>query len=262
MSQTFIQHPETIRFGSALLEIGDSLDSLVNVGACNGVKFTHELGDKVTIKSDNAGVVMERTGSQAAVVEADLLEINLDVLAEYLGGISKLSSSGDAQSYQNEVHTLVGTQFVRLHHRNSDGSEVSSIVVKKGGTSTTRGTDYVIAQDSQGYTCIARIAGSSVITDGSEITVSYTAMEGASKKLTLGGLRTLEAKMARLTNYDSQGRPFSITVYKATADSGIAIEFKADDADETDVVPIKLRGTEDVSRAAGDQLFVIEDFQL
>ena len=38
--------------------------------------------------------------------------------------------------------------------------------------------------------------------------------------------------------------------------------FQADDADETDVVPITLVGTEDTSRAVGDQLFVIEDHQM
>ena len=81
MAQTTVQHPETIRFGSGRLEIGKSLDSLVDVGALTGVHFTHDLGDKVTITSDNAGVVLERAGTQTAQVEANLMEINLDTLA-------------------------------------------------------------------------------------------------------------------------------------------------------------------------------------
>lgn len=264
MAQTTVQHPETIRFGSGRLEIGKSLDSLVDVGALTGVHFTHELGDKVTITSDNAGVILERAGTQTAKVEANLMEINLDTLAVYMGGVSKLETvAGSQQTVTNEEHTLKGTTFIRLDHRMSDGNAVTiDSVKKKGGSAAVEGTDYVVAIDSDGYTCIARKSGSSVIADGSVVQVSYKYTPAAYKRLSFGGLQQLDATVARITNYDSLGREFSITVYKATADSGIEIEFKADDADETDVVPITLVGTEDTSRAVGDQLFVIEDHQM
>lgn len=264
MAQTTVQHPETIRFGSGRLEIGKSLDSLVDVGALTGVHFTHELGDKVTITSDNAGVILERAGTQTAKVEANLMEINLDTLAVYMGGVSKLETVADSQqTVTNEEHTLKGTSFIRLDHRMSDGNAVTiNSVKKKGGSAAVEDTDYVVAIDSDGYTCIARKSGSSVITDGSVVQVSYKYTPAAYKRLSFGGLQQLDAAVARITNYDSLDREFSITVYKATADSGIEIEFQADDADETDVVPITLVGTEDTSRAVGDQLFVIEDHQM
>lgn len=264
MAQTTVQHPETIRFGSGRLEIGKSLDSLVDVGALTGVHFTHDLGDKVTITSDNAGVVLERAGTQTAKVEANLMEINLDTLAVYMGGVSKLETvAGSQKTVTNEEHTLKGTTFIRLDHRTGDGDAVAiDSVKKKGGSAAVKDTDYVVALDSDGYTCIARKSGSSVITDGSVVQVSYKYTPAAYKRLSFGGLQQLDATVARITNYDSLGREFSITVYKATADSGIEIEFQADDADETDVVPITLVGTEDTSRAVGDQLFVIEDHQM
>lgn len=264
MAQTTVKHPETIRFGSGRLEIGKSLDRLVDVGALTGVHFTHELGDKVTITSDNAGVILERTGTQTAKVEANLMEINLDTLAVYMGGVSKLETvAGSQQTVTNEGHTLKGTSFIRLDHRMSNGNAVTiDSVEKKDGSAAVEGKDYVVAIDSDGYTCIARKSGSSVITDGSVVQVSYKYTPAAYKRLSFGGLQQLDAAVARITNYDSLGRVFSITVYKATADSGIEIEFKADDADETDVVPITLVGTEDTSRAVGDQLFVIEDHQM
>lgn len=264
MAQTTVQHPETIRFGSGRLEIGKSLDSLVDVGALTGVHFTHELGDKVTIASDNAGVILERAGTQTAKVEANLMEINLDTLAVYMGGVSKLETvAGSQQTVTNEEHTLKGTTFIRLDHRMGDGNAVTiDSVKKKDGSAAAEDTDYVVAIDSDGYTCIARKSGSSVITDGSVVQVSYEYTPAAYKRLSFGGLQQLDAAVARITNYDSLGREFSITVYKATADSGIEIEFQADDADETDVVPITLVGTEDTSRAVGDQLFVIEDHQM
>lgn len=264
MAQTTVQHPETIRFGSGRLEIGKSLDSLVDVGALTGVHFTHDLGDKVTVTSDNAGVVLERAGTQTAQVEANLMEINLDTLAVYMGGVSKLETvAGSQKTVTNEEHTLKGTTFIRLDHRNRDGNAVTiDSVKKKGGSAAVEDTDYIVAIDSDGYTCIARKSGSSVITDGSVVQVSYKYTPAAYKRLSFGGLQQLDAAVARITNFDSLGREFSITVYKATADSGIEIEFQADDADETDVVPITLVGTEDTSRAVGDQLFVIEDHQM
>lgn len=264
MAQTTVQHPETIRFGSGRLEIGKSLDSLVDVGALTGVHFTHDLGDKVTITSDNAGVILERAGTQTAQVEANLMEINLDTLAVYMGGVSKLETiAGSQKTVTNEEHTLKGTKFIRLDHRMGDGNAVTiDSIKKKGGSAAVEDTDYVVALDSDGYTCIARKSGSSVIADGSVVQVSYKYTPAAYKRLSFGGLQQLDAAVARITNFDSLGREFSITVYKATADSGIEIEFKADDADETDVVPITLVGTEDTSRAVGDQLFVIEDHQM
>lgn len=264
MAQTTVQHPETIRFGSGRLEIGKSLGSLVDVGALTGVHFTHELGDKVTITSDNAGVILERAGTQTAKVEANLMEINLDTLAVYMGGVSKLETVvGSQKTVTSEEHTLKGTTFIRLNHRMGDGNAVTiDSVKKKGGSAAVEDTDYVVAIDSDGYTCIARKSSSSVITDGSVVQVSYKYTPAAYKRLSFGGLQQLDAAVARITNYDSLGREFSITVYKATADSGIEIEFQADDADETDVVPITLVGTEDTSRAVGDQLFIIEDHQM
>lgn len=264
MAQTTVQHPETIRFGSGRLEIGKSLDSLVDVGALTGVHFTHDLGDKVTITSDNAGVILERAGTQTAQIEANLMEINLDTLAVYMGGVSKLETvAGSPQTVTNEEHTLKGTTFIRLDHRMGDGNAVTiSSVKKKGGAAAVEDTDYVVALDSDGYTCIARKSSSSVIADGSVVQVSYKYTPAKHKRLSFGGLQQLDAAVARITNFDSLGREFSITVYKATADSGIEIEFQADDADETDVVPITLVGTEDTSRAVGDQLFVIEDRQM
>lgn len=266
MAQTKVMHPETIRFGSGRLEIGKSLENMVDVGALTGVHFTHELGDKVTITSDNAGVILERAGTQTAKIEANLMEINLDTLAVYMGGVSKLEIVENPQekTATDEEHTLKGTTFIRLDHRMGDGSAVKniSVKVKEGSKPPIEGTDYVVATDSDGYTCIARNKNSSVIADNSVVKVTYEYTLTKHKSLRFGGLQQLNAAVARITNYDSLGRQFSITVYKATADSGIEIEFQADDADETDVVPITLVGTEDTSRAVGDQLFVIEDYQM
>ena len=264
MAQTTVQHPETIRFGSAKLEIGESIESLTDVGALTEVHFTHDMGDKVTIMSDNAGVVLERAGTQTAEITANLMEINLDTLATYMGGVSKLEVvNAEQKTATDEEHVLKGTTFIRLDHKMGNGTEVSiTSLKKKGGSTAAEDTDFVVLMDADGYTCIARKSDSSVISDGDTVQVTYNYTPAAKKRLSFGGLSELQANVARITNYNSAGQPFSITVYKATAGAGIEIEFQADDADETDVVPITITGTEDTSRAVGDQLFVIEDEQM
>lgn len=261
MGQTTVQQADTIRFGSGVLEIGDDIGSLVNIGAFRSGKFD-ETFDEVTIKSDNAGVVYEGIANHEALLSCDLMEINLDTLASYLKGTHTVSTvAGAATPITDEAHVLTDTNAVRLDHKMGDGTEVGSIVVSVGATPAVRNTDYVVAVDPAGYTTIARVAASTVITDGATALVDYSYTPNASRTLKAGGLQQLTARVARFTNYNSAGEKFEITVWKATAASGISIEFLADDADDVDVTPISIKGTPDATRTLGEQLFTIVDEQ-
>lgn len=263
MAQTSVQNEETIRFGSGVIEIGDTEDTLVNIGSCNSVHFIHEF-EKSEIRIDNVGVVSNRVANQTAAVEADLAEINVDTLAQYLKGVSEKDIITAApENITDEEHTLRGSMFVRLAQKNGDNTMVSSVVVrdKTSGTTAVLDTDYLLAVDTFGYTCIARNESSTVIADGAVVEVDYQYTPAASKRLHVGGRNKLEASIVRLTNYNSAGEPLAITIYKATADQGIDIEFQADDADEVNVCPIRFLGTEDTNRPMGRQLFVIDDQQ-
>lgn len=261
MSQTSVQHQETIRFGSGVLEIGDDVGSLVNIGAFRSGKF-EETFDEVSIKSDNAGVIYNGISNHEAVLSCDLMEINLDTLASYLKGTHTLSVvDGTPVPVTDEMHVLTDTDAVRLDNKNGDGTMVSGISVTVGATPAVLNTDYVLAVDSDGYTVIARVANSVVINSEDMVLVDYTYTPSASKVLDAGGLQQLTARVARFTNYNSSGKKFEITLWKATAATGISIEFLSDDADDVNVTPIEIKGTRDTFRDNGKQLFTIVDEQ-
>lgn len=263
MAQTTIQDPKAVRFGSGVVEIGDTLETLVNIGGCNNVHFIHEF-DKNEITIDNTGIFDGKVANQRAILEADLAEITVETLGQYLSGVAEVEIIGGApQTVTAEEHTLRGNLFVRLNHKNSDGTMVASVVVrdKTSGTTAVLDTDYQLGVDADGYTVIGRIAASTVIADGAVVEVDYQYTPAASKRLHVGGRTTLNAMIVRITNYNSDGEPLSITIYKATADQGIDIEFLADDSDEVNVCPIRIVGTDDTTRQRGRQLFVIDDQQ-
>lgn len=260
--QTSTQHSETIRFGSAKIEVGETEESLVNLGLATGVKFTEEY-TPVVLKPDNAPEIVVGVKDHSATVEFEMWEVNLKNLNLIRGGIDTLGSvEGLETSVSEETHTLTGTNFVRLAHKNGDGSEVDSIVVTDSlGNAATRNTAYVVAVDEEGYTCIARVADSDVIKDGDEIKVSYSYTPYDATTLSTGGKNTVAARVVRLTNKNSAGKKFEITVYAAKNQGGIELALPADDGDEPLKPTITLKGICDTTRAAGDQLFKIVDEQ-
>ena len=260
--QTSAQHSETIRFGSAKIEVGASVAALTNLGVATGVEFTEEY-TPVTLKPDNAPEIVVGVKDHAATVKFEMWEVNLTNLNLIRGGIDTLGSvEGSATPVSAETHTLTDTNFVRLAHKNGDGTEVSSIVVTDADDgAAVRNTDYIIAVDEEGYTCIARVAASTVITDGDSVKVGYSYTPYAATTLSTGGKNTVAAKVVRLTNTNSAGKVFRITVYAAKNQGGIELKLPADDGDEPLKTTIELRGICDTSRTAGDQLFEIYDEQ-
>jgi hypothetical protein len=260
--QTSAQHSETIRFGSAKIEVGETEESLVNLGLATGIKFTEEY-TPVVLKPDNAPEIVVGVKDHSATVEFEMWEVNLTNLNLIRGGIDTLGSvKGSPTPVSEETHTLTGTNFVRLAHKNGDGTEVDSIVVKNAAdTAAVRNTDYVVAVDEEGYTCIARVADSTVIEDGDSVKVNYTYTPNAATTLSTGGKNTVSARVVRLTNTNAAGKKFEITVYAAKNQGGIELELPADDGDEPLKPTITLKGICDTTREAGDQLFKIVDEQ-
>jgi hypothetical protein len=260
--QTSVQNSNTIRFGSGKVEVGPDIDNLVNLGAMRDVKFTDEF-DVVEIETDNTAPITVGVKNHTATIEGDMIEIDLANLNVIRGGIDTLTDvAGTPVSVTDEAHTLNDTDSVRLDHKNGDGSEVSTIVVTDASSNAAvRNTDYVIAVDSEGYTTIARVSGSTVIDDGEGILVSYDYTPNTAKKLTSGGKVTISDRVARITNVDENGKIFRITVYKAKSQQGLELEFAGDDEDDVATYSLALKGVLDSSRTAGDQLFEIYDEQ-
>lgn len=257
MAQTTVQDSNSIRFGSGVLEVGDTVGTLVNLGAMRGIEF-EESWEVTKIMSDNAGEILRRIKDHVASVSGELMEINLTNLALLRGGLDTYAPvAAEEVTVTAESITLYDTEAVRLANKQGDGTECSTIVVAGG---YARNTDYVVAVDPAGYTTIARIAAGG-ISDGATVSVGYKYTPNASKTLSTGGLSTIAPKVVRITNYDEAGKKFEITVYKASNDQGIKLTLPEDDSDDPALVPIKLVGSLDTTRTAGDQLFVIVDEQ-
>ncbi|AAM07159.1 predicted protein [Methanosarcina acetivorans C2A] len=257
-----MKNQNTIRFGSAKIEVGETESTLIDLGIAEGISFTEEF-EPIEVKPDNGPKLTLGTKNHIATVAFSMMELNLENLYLIRGGIdTKTNVAGSATPVTDEEHILSGVEFARLDHKNGDGSIVTSVtVVDASDNACVQDTDYILALDPEGYTCIARVAGSTVLTDGDTAKVDYTYTPNASIELSSGGLNTINPRVARLTNTNAAGKKFEVTVYKASNKNGIKLEFPADDAADVMKPEITLEGVVDTTRTAGDQLFKIVDEQ-
>jgi len=260
--QTSAQKTNSIRFGSAKIEVGETVGDLVNLGLATSVEFTEEY-EPITLKPDNGPEFIVGIKEHTATVKFEMWELDLSNLALIRGGIDSCDTvDGTPDTASAEEHVLTGVEGVRLNFKNGDGTIVTiSGATDAAGTTVDQNTDYIAYLDSAGYTCIARVSESTALTDGATIKVSYGYTPAESIKLSTGGLNTVNPRVVRLTNTNSLDKKFQITVYAAKNQGGIELQLPADDADEPLKPTIELKGTLDVTREAGDQLFEILDEQ-
>lgn len=262
VTQTSVQKPNAVRIGSAKLEIGDTIGSLVNIGAVKNAEY-YEKSEKVEVESDNADIIVVGEVKQFGFIECDMQEIDLTNLYSIRGGLDTMTTvAASPIAITDELHVVSSTTGVRLNHKDGDNTEVASITVKDlAGTSCVRNTDFVVYVDSAGYTCIARVAGSTILTNGDTAKVSYSYTPNASVSLTSGGKFAISPKVVRVTNYDANGKPLRFTLYKAYIDDPIAIKFPADQSGDVAMMHLTMKGIRDITRTAGDQLREIYDEQ-
>ena len=260
--QTTIKDGNQIRFGSAKVEVGASVGALVDLGSAQKITF-EESFDVVYVVPDNAPKKQIAVKDHEAKVTFSMMEVNLANLNTIRGGIDTYDTvDGSLATATAEAHTLTGVKGERLNFKNGDGTLVTiSAATDTAGTTAAPNVDYVSYLDAEGYTCVARVAASGIITDGDGIKVTYSYTPSASRSLSSGGLNTITPRVVRLTNTNAAGKKFEITVYSATSEGGIKLEFPADDGDEPMMPEITLNGIVDATRTAGDQLFKIVDEQ-
>lgn len=260
--QSEVQNVNAIRFGSAKIEVGATVGALINLGVATGIEF-EESFTPIVIKPDNAPELKVGVREHYATVRFELWEIDLSNLYLIRGGMDTYTAAtDDPVSVTDEAHTLTGTNSIRLNNKNGAGTEVGTIVVTDASANAAvRNSDYVITVDPDGYTCIARVSGSSVISDGEGVLVDYAYTPYASETFSSGGLNTIAPRVVRLTNTNAAGKIFRVTVYAATNEKGITLTLPADDSEDVTQPQIELKGIVDVTRDPGDQLFEIYDTQ-
>ena len=99
------------------------------------------------------------------------------------------------------------------------------------------------------------------IADGEAVNVAYSYTPNSSVKVTSGGKTAITDKVVRITNTNESSKKLQITMYKCTIESGWTYDFPADNNFDAAMIHIKMKGTLDSTRTAGDQLFEIIDEQ-
>lgn len=94
-----------------------------------------------------------------------------------------------------------------------------------------------------------------------EVEEDLEAGKKAAVRLLSGGYSTFQPRVVKITNYNEKDEEFSITIFKATTNTGLNITFPGSDDEDPAITPIEMTGTNDTSRDIGEQLFVIEDEQ-
>lgn len=158
MPQTTVQKTEAIRFGSCRVEIGATIGALVDIGVLRDAVFEYTF-DKVQLDSDNGGVINRGTRNERARMKGNAMEFNLARVADFYDGVlTKTVVAAAPVAVTDEEQVLTGLAWNRLDNKNGDGTEVSTIVVTNTAGTVTykRDCDYVIAQDADGWTTIAR----------------------------------------------------------------------------------------------------------
>lgn len=260
--QTDAQNEDAIRFGSAKIEIGTSTSDLQDIGLVTGIAIKEDY-TLVELKADNAAPITKGNKEHTVTLSFEMWELDLTKLALIRGGLdSSGSQAASPVTVTNEAHTLDDTDIAWLTHANGDGSEVGSIVVTDASSNAAvRNTDYVIVVGPDGRTGIARVAGSTVLSDGEGALVDYSYTPLANKTMSSGGLSTIASRYVRVTNINSAGKKFQIDIYKAKVVGGLDFSYPADDGDEPLKPKIEMKGEYDTTRTAGDQLFKITDEQ-
>ena len=265
--QTEVVKPDAIRFGSGKFEVySDSLADWVNLGAMRDVAF-EESWERVSINSDNAGVIRVRIKNHVAALKGSLMEIDLGNLELIRGGMDLYSNVPGAPvaGSTQELESFAYNTFIEIENQNGDGSAVTINSVlhepgEMGEVEYVENTDYIAFTDRAGNSGIIILnTGTTDLAHNPVINYDYT--PNAARKLSSGGYTTIEPRAIRVTNLDEDDKMFRITVYKADNAEGIALTFPPDDGDDPMMVPITLEGTRDTTRVAGDQLFEIYDEQ-
>ncbi len=266
MGQTTVQDDESVMFGSAKIELGlynDGLAGLVDIGAANGVEFA--FGPKYEIvKFDNTEEWRRYTNADKATISGTIFEVNGDNVARLLAGMVKRENvAGTPTLVQGEVHVLNDTDAVRLDHKMGVKGEVASIKVtnEAGDVTYTRGDDYAVGVDADGYTVIARVVGGR-ITDGQMVKVEYSYTPYEAIQLDVGGITEQEYLIARLTNTrPDDGKIYQITCWKVALAGDLKWAYNPDDEIKPNGLPITLEAIKDQTRENKEQLFRIYDEQ-
>ena len=257
-----------LKFGSADVRVAlytdteATMSTATSVGMLDGITFNVS-GDETLIETDNTeDIDMGPTNVKVVIAASAWKNIDIDVLNMITGRIGTVTSTPASTpvSIVDEPHTLTGEISQRLAHKNGvTPTLVTAITVTQGGTAAVLDTDYIIGLDKEGYTTIAAISGSDVITSGETVLVDYTYTPLASKKITFGTSTVPVYLHVWIVNTNSAGKSFALEIYKVRSMNSVEFTFGSDKKRDLLQMPVTITGIEDRSRPADDSLYSVID---
>lgn len=266
VKQTVVKKANAIRFGSGKFEVSsDNWGSAKDLGAMRNIIF-EETWDELIVKSDNAGDVLVGIRNQKAALVGDLMEFDLEKMDLMRGQVDVYTEpTGDAvPDYEQTV--LAGSwafnKFIPLTGQMAAKTliEVTSVTPSVHvALEVLTEYDNVLVNGVSGITVTDHETTPLLLTEN--LVIKYTYTPAAHKLLKSGGLFTMTAIQARVTNVNEAGKSFIITLFKANSASGITIALQPDEGEDAAICPMRIQGTCDPALTEGEQLFKIEDYQ-
>lgn len=244
MSQTSIQNTTAIRKGSVRVLVGASFAALVDIGALRK-PVIKSLAENQEIEFDNVNSLSKFVKGKRVQITFDLAEVNLTNMAVLDAGILTLSTVAGAST--PVIDEAKGTGWtvatpIKLNNKNGANTIVTAITVKENAVSLVLNTDYKTyvgdgSNGELGYTYIVPLTARTLA-----ITVNYTYVPNASKKVVFSDSGTKTLKAMRIINTDENGKTFKIDVENGTNFAPISMTFAGDAQDDVAILPVDFQG--------------------
>ncbi|MFA6315513.1 MAG: hypothetical protein WC648_04065 [Candidatus Paceibacterota bacterium] len=255
MTQTIVQKIDAIRYGSTKVEIGLTLDGLINIGAIRGMKFEHK-GENVEIEFDNVDPIKYFKQGDRASFTFTAYETDLTTLSITDGGSVEITTTAGTLVTGETQTAASGTwdylQFIELDNQNYSDVVAGSYVLTAPFVATVSGSvDGLLTQNDDWYEVLNGAEDkwgvmikdtSAVTTAGQLLTIVYDYKPLASKTVTFNSFGRKDTYYARVTNTDSEGATFVITLQDVTNIKALSMPFPGDDAEDVLGIEMELHG--------------------
>jgi len=244
MAQTDIQKSTSIRKGSMKLEIGNTLGSLVDIGAIRDFSWNAQ-GETSSIEFDNVDPITKFTKGDIFSADFTLCEIDWSNIELMNGGQVSVSTVAGAL-VSGALFAISETEWefdkvVQIEGQNDDNTAptINSVTGSVDGVTS----DYKIVKLPNGKWGISIDTGGALTTEAQDVTVDYDYTPTASKQVSFEATGQLQEKFLRITNVDEFGNDFVITMSGVTNTTTLALNFASDNsADEVATLPVTLSG--------------------
>jgi hypothetical protein len=241
--QTEIQKPGAIRSGSIVLEVGPTLQTLVNVGALRDITL-NQTGETQDIEFDNADKLRKFINGDQFALGATLAEIdwgNIGIMND--GQVNITSTPGSAVNGATQLVPTLEWAFdrvIELDGQNADGSAptINSVT----GSSDGATSDYTVVKLPNGKWGVSITSGGALSTENQDVTIDTDYTPAALRTVTFNQNGRLVEKFMRITNTDENGRTQVFILSGVTNVSPIELDFAGDEEADVATLPVSLEG--------------------